>query len=149
MRHARLVLLPALLALAACGAPDGEPPEELPLPPDERLRDGEIQGRVGGDASGPGWRACAFPVEGGEPRCAAVEDGRFVLAVPGGRYQVLAYGPGGLVAAHTASTTCLRDGGVDCTDGRLLEVEIAAEATLPSIDVLDFDNRLDDWPDAP
>lgn len=143
-----LLLMPLTLALVACGR-DDEPAEELPLPPAPEAREGTIEGRIGADGVGPGWRVCAHPVAGGAAHCIEPQAADYRLALPAGQYHVLAYGAQDGMGAHTASTTCLRDAGVDCSDGTLLEVEVNAESVVPAIDILDFDNTRPDWPAAP
>lgn len=144
----RLLLIPLTVILAACGGSD-EPAEELPLPPAPLAREGIIEGRVGVDGVGPGWRVCAHPVDGGDAYCIEPQAADYRLSLVAGQYHVLAHGTQGSTGAHTASTTCLRDGGVDCSDGTLLEVEVNAESVMPAIDILDFDNARPEWPDAP
>lgn len=149
MKNRAYLLLPLTLLLTACPGPDGEAPEELPLPPTPSAAEGELQGRIGVEGAGSGWQVCGFPVDGGEGTCSAIDGPTYALSVPEGRYRVLAFGPDDKVGAHTASTTCLRDGGVDCSDGALLEVEVAAGSIVPAIDVLDFTNARQDWPQRP
>lgn len=149
MKNRSVLLVPLILLLTACPGPDGEAPEELPLPPAPTAAQGELQGRIGADAAGTGWQVCGFQVDTGEGTCSGVEAPVYTLVLPAGRYHVLAYGPDGAVGAHTASTTCLRDGGVDCSDGALLEVEVVADSRVPAIDVLDFNNVRPEWPEHP
>jgi hypothetical protein len=149
MKNRAFLLVPLTLLLSACPGPDEEAREELPLPPAPAAVEGDLQGRVGAEAAGSDWQVCAFRVDGEERACSDVDGPTYTLRLPEGRYQVLAFGPGDQVGAHTASTTCLRDGGVDCSDGTLLEVEVVAGASVPAIDVLDFANARPDWPQRP
>jgi|GEM_PF-3766429 len=149
MKNRAFLLLPLTLLLAACPGPDEEIVEELPLPPGPTAAEGTLQGRIGADGAGVGWEVCGFRVDTGASACNGVEGPGYTLRLPEGRYHVLAFGPGGVVGAHTASTTCLRDGGVDCSDGSLLEVDVVADSMVPAIDILDFDNARPDWPQRP
>ena len=149
MKIRAYLLVPLILLLTACPGPDEEAREELPLPPEPPAAEGEIQGRIGAEGAGSGWQVCGFRVDDGEGTCSDLEGTTYSLGLPQGRYHVLAFGPADEVGAHTASTTCLRDGGVDCSDGALLEVEVVGGASVPAIDVLDFDNARPDWPQRP
>lgn len=149
MKTRALLLVPLTLLLSACPGPDEEAREELPLPPEPAAIEGEIQGRIGVAGTGGGWQVCGFRVDGGRGDCAEIDGPGYALRLPEGRYHVLAFGPAGEVGAHTASTTCLRDGGVDCSDGALLEVDVVAGSSVPAIDVLDFANARPDWPQRP
>lgn len=149
MKNRSFLLVPLILLLTACPGPDEEAPEELPLPPTPPAAEGTLQGQIGAEGAGSGWQVCGFAVDGGEGTCSEVDGPAYALTLPQGRYQVVAFGPDGKVGAHTASTTCLRDGGVDCSDGALLEVEVVAGASVPAIDVLDFSNARPDWPQRP
>ena len=149
MKNRAFLLVPLTLLLAGCPGPDEDTREELPLPPEPAVLEGELQGRIGAEGAGAGWQVCGFRVDTGEGTCSGVDGPAYRLSLPEGRYRVLAFGPGGVVGAHTASTTCLRDGGVDCSDGALLEVDVVAGSSVPAIDVLDFDNARPEWPQRP
>lgn len=149
MKNRSFLLVPLTLLLSACPGPADEVPEELPLPPEPAAAEGELHGRIGMEGAGPGWQVCGFAVDTGQATCSDVDGPGYSLTLPEGRYHVLAFGADQAVGAHTASTTCLRDGGVDCSDGTLLEVEVVADARVPAIDVLDFANARPDWPQQP